>query len=595
MLVYGGVTLYFVKFLDPGKSINRVKDWNPQSYYYDSSNNNNETGPDDDSMPSLSLQPSFVPTAAPSKVSEMTNVVVAFMVLEPLAQTLPSDAAFAWTVVTSSRIQESILANERLSVFYIQTRVLQQTIIPGGVVGVSNNDNDNDNDNNNDSDGRQQRRIQGNSNNDALLIQFESTFFSGTFDKEILEQEIVGAFEDDDAAVQAYLLELQQSNNFFLFQALQDAYVTLSFSQVTFPPTTDEPPTTPNSTMAPVVAPTTPNPTTTAPVITITIPPTTSAPTPFPTTSAPTPFPTIAPIATTPPPTTPAPITPNPTTPMPSTLSPSDPPTSSPVNPTPAPTAASPAPTELPLTILGEFELLEVVPHDSTSFTQGLELVPGSAPPLYYESIGLYGVGAMRIVDLNSGVTLQEHLIDDEEIFAFGLTRYNNQILHLTWRAGIGFIYDAVTLEELGTFPVNTTSGEGWGICHDTTVNPELLYVSDGTTILHTWDAASKELISKVEVTSRTDPDATEVSTVRRVNELEWDRFSNTILSNVWQKDFIIRIDPATGFVTHQYDLATLDRPGDANVLNGIALTNVPNEIWVTGKLWPSMYRIRLI
>jgi glutamine cyclotransferase len=94
--------------------------------------------------------------------------------------------------------------------------------------------------------------------------------------------------------------------------------------------------------------------------------------------------------------------------------------------------------------------------------------------------------------------------------------------------------------------------------------------------------------------------DMPDVAILRNINELEWDPFdSSTVLANVWFQDVILRIDIATGFVTKTYNLQSLfpkaNRPASADVLNGIAVTSVANEIWVTGKLWPNMFRIRLL
>lgn len=259
--------------------------------------------------------------------------------------------------------------------------------------------------------------------------------------------------------------------------------------------------------------------------------------------------------------------------------------------------AASAAPTQIPspktpaLTIFGSFELLESVPHDSGAFTQGLELVEDSDsdPSLYYESTGNFGQSSVRIVNLASGQVMRLHDMDSA-YFGEGMTYYNGKLVQITWMSGTGFVYDANNLEVLEEFTYETTNGEGWGICFVASQN--VFYVSDGTSFLHTWDTASFQLIDKVAVKLRTEAGDQLVS---RLNELEWDPFSETVLANVWLQNDIVRIDPLTGFVTHRYDMQTLSRPANANVLNGIAHTNIPNEFWVTGKLWPNMYRVRLI
>ena len=132
------------------------------------------------------------------------------------------------------------------------------------------------------------------------------------------------------------------------------------------------------------------------------------------------------------------------------------------------------------------------------------------------------------------------------------------------------------------------------------------MYVSDGTNYLHFWNTDTFELLSKIPIKRRL-PSAITVtydSYVSNINELEYDHHTNTILANVWKQDYIIRINPNTGFVTHQYDLydlvdkSVVENDPEAKhleVLNGIAVTSEPNIIWVTGKNWNRMYKIRLI
>jgi glutamine cyclotransferase len=85
--------------------------------------------------------------------------------------------------------------------------------------------------------------------------------------------------------------------------------------------------------------------------------------------------------------------------------------------------------------------------------------------------------------------------------------------------------------------------------------------------------------------------------TLSRINELEWDTHSNTLLANVWIQDVLVRVDVATGYVTNIYDIQSLwpNRPSSVDVFNGVAITDEKDVVWVTGKWWPSMYKIRLI
>ncbi|ACI65960.1 predicted protein [Phaeodactylum tricornutum CCAP 1055/1] len=259
------------------------------------------------------------------------------------------------------------------------------------------------------------------------------------------------------------------------------------------------------------------------------------------------------------------------------------------------------------ITTMGTFELLETVPHDANAFTQGLQSVPDdrtttasttSTTSKMYESTGLYGASDVRIVDVaTGGVLLKTEL--QSQFFGEGLTYYvdslaqEGRLVQLTWKEQTGFVYDPTTLVQLSNFTYKTSNTEGWGITYRADQN--IFYVTDGSTFVHTWNVEFQE-IAKVPVTMQNTA-TSNPSTLNLINELEWDVNSRTLLANVWMQDVLIRIQPETGFVTTVYDLTTLflNRPNSADVLNGIALTDVPDELWVTGKLWPNMYRIRLI
>jgi glutamine cyclotransferase len=70
------------------------------------------------------------------------------------------------------------------------------------------------------------------------------------------------------------------------------------------------------------------------------------------------------------------------------------------------------------------------------------------------------------------------------------------------------------------------------------------------------------------------------------------------VFANVWHTDRIARIAPATGRVTGWIDLkgllpvtSTLDPEA---VLNGIACDAKADRLFVTGKLWPKLFEIRV-
>ena len=83
---------------------------------------------------------------------------------------------------------------------------------------------------------------------------------------------------------------------------------------------------------------------------------------------------------------------------------------------------------------------------------------------------------------------------------------------------------------------------------------------------------------------------------MKELNELEY--IHGEIYANIWQEDRIARISPATGKVIGWIDLSGLlspDERKDGNaVLNGIAYDQKNDRIFVTGKLWPKLFEIRL-
>jgi glutaminyl-peptide cyclotransferase len=218
-----------------------------------------------------------------------------------------------------------------------------------------------------------------------------------------------------------------------------------------------------------------------------------------------------------------------------------------------------------------------VYPHDPQAFTQGLEYRGG----VLYESTGLTGKSTVRKVSLESGSVLQEiHL--PEAYFGEGITISQNRVIELTWQAGKGFIYDLERFQLLKTF---NYPGEGWGLTHD----GDRVYMSDGTAQIRVWDASTLEEKSRISVHDEDQP-------VAQLNELEWVR--GEIYANVWQTDRIARIAPSDGHVTGWIDLANLLLPQEraaADVLNGIAYDAEHDRLFVTGKLWPKLFEIKVV
>lgn len=160
----------------------------------------------------------------------------------------------------------------------------------------------------------------------------------------------------------------------------------------------------------------------------------------------------------------------------------------------------------------------------------------------------------------------------------------------MTWQRRTGFVYDAMSLEKLYEFKFNTDkNNEGWGITFYPVTNS--FVVSDGSHILYFWDVNSFKEIDRVSVSWPNNG-----GRLKNLNELEYDPVTGYILSNVWYQDYIVAIDPRSGIIQASIDLSSLwpqdERDAGADVLNGISTTDVTGEYLVTGKLWPTIYRI---
>lgn len=216
-------------------------------------------------------------------------------------------------------------------------------------------------------------------------------------------------------------------------------------------------------------------------------------------------------------------------------------------------------------------------PHDTAAFTQGLSIHDGAL----IESTGQVGQSSLRRVDIETGTVAQRAEIEPP-YFGEGSVEMDGRIYMLSWRAQTGFVFDAESFERIGTF---SYPGEGWGLTHDGTH----LILSDGSARLRRLDPADFSETGTIDVTLGGRP-------VRRLNELEW--VDGEIWANVWQSAMIVRIDPDSGDVTGLVDLSELvpdELVGSRDaVANGIAWNRETGQIYVTGKLWPVLYEVRL-
>jgi glutamine cyclotransferase len=224
------------------------------------------------------------------------------------------------------------------------------------------------------------------------------------------------------------------------------------------------------------------------------------------------------------------------------------------------------------------YKVIRVFPHDPNAYTQGLVYHNG----FLYEGTGRNGQSSLRKVKLETGEVLQK--IDlPQEYFGEGITIFKDQIVQLTWKAEKGFVYDLNTFQMLRMFP---HPGEGWGL----TTGGDEIFMSDGTAEIRVWDGNTLQEKRRITVRDGDTP-------VTELNELEFVR--GEIFANVWQTDRIARISPQTGKVLGWIDLAGILSTGAVHdpdaVLNGIAYDPDGKRLFVTGKLWPSLFQIELV
>ena len=249
---------------------------------------------------------------------------------------------------------------------------------------------------------------------------------------------------------------------------------------------------------------------------------------------------------------------------------------------------ASPTPSAIPPVFLAEttqdfssytYEIINVYPHDFVAFTQGLIYKDG----FLYESTGRHGHSSLRKTELETGKILNIYELP-EELFAEGLGYYNNQLFQLTWQENTGFIYNFDSFSLLDTFKYPT---EGWGL----TFTDKELVMSDGSNTLYFYSPEDMQEIRRVSVFDETN------TPLEKINELEY--ISGLIFANIWQTDNIVIIDPHSGNLKGMINLQGLldvcQLKNETDVLNGIAYDPNLQRLFVTGKLWPCLFEIRII
>ncbi|XP_062233862.1 glutaminyl-peptide cyclotransferase-like [Phragmites australis] len=227
------------------------------------------------------------------------------------------------------------------------------------------------------------------------------------------------------------------------------------------------------------------------------------------------------------------------------------------------------------------FDLVREYPHDPDAFTQGLLYGEND---ILFESTGLYHRSSVRKVELQTGKVLAQHQMDGD-MFGEGLTLLGNRLFQVTWLKNDGFIYDRHNFSKRESFTHKMR--DGWGLATD----GKVLFGSDGTSKLYQLDPKSLEVTKMVTVKYHDNE-------VPYLNELEY--IDGEVWANVWQTDCIARVSPEDGLVggwifLHELRQHLWNSGNTAiDVLNGIAWDAENHRLFVTGKLWPKLYEIKL-
>ncbi|RCW47713.1 MULTISPECIES: glutaminyl-peptide cyclotransferase [unclassified Halanaerobium] len=223
------------------------------------------------------------------------------------------------------------------------------------------------------------------------------------------------------------------------------------------------------------------------------------------------------------------------------------------------------------------YKIINTYPHDSTAFTQGLEFFNG----FLYESTGLYDKSSLKKINLNTGEILKIKKLPGNH-FGEGITILNDKIYQLTWKAKTAYVYD-LNFNLLKEF---SYKGEGWGLTNDS----QHLIMSNGSNKIYYRNPDNFSVLRTIEVAAYGEK-------ISNINELEY--INGEIFANIWFEDYILRINPESGEINSMINLSGIINPDnylhEINVLNGIAYDEDTGRLFVTGKLWPHIFEIKIV
>lgn len=240
-------------------------------------------------------------------------------------------------------------------------------------------------------------------------------------------------------------------------------------------------------------------------------------------------------------------------------------------------TAAVAAPKNLTYKVVG------TLPHDTAAYTEGFEIQGNQI----YEGTGTFENSFISIADTSTGKVKQKFPLKDKSVYGEGISVLGNQLFQLTYQNHIAYVYDLKNLNKVtGTFK---WPYEGWGMTND----GKNLYVSVGSSFLYKLDPKTFSVVEQIQVTD-------DLGTVDQLNELEY--VDGFIYVNKWQTTKILKVNPADGHVVGVIDCFGLlsqyapDYTPKSNdsVLNGIAWDKTRGILYVTGKNWPLIFKLKL-
>ena len=226
------------------------------------------------------------------------------------------------------------------------------------------------------------------------------------------------------------------------------------------------------------------------------------------------------------------------------------------------------------------YKIIAEYPHDKTAFTQGLEFIGDTL----VESTGEYGESVIRKWNPFTG-QVYKNVPLKAQYFGEGVTVFNDQVLQLTWREAVGFVYDK-NLNYLRSFPYHK-SKEGWGLCHN---GKDKLYKSDGSEKIWILHPKTFSEVDSLQLCTNT-------SIFSNANELEY--AEGKIYANTFLKDGIMIINPHNGAIEGVVDVRGLkdkvEQTPNLDVLNGIAYHPQRKTFFITGKRWSKIFEVVFI